>query len=201
VGTGLELIGLGTCDVEGSIVAGGGFPATTVNYSFGTNPGLDVRKTESGPRIAGSTLAAGDEFVVTGAGLEPGSTVSVELHSSPVVLSTAIVGLGGTVLVPVKIPLDTLAGSHTVVAFGVSGTDGTTVLTRSAPIEVTSSGLAAAALAGTGIALALVPLLLSIALLLVAGATLLLSGRLGVFRLRRRRSLHEDAVAAESLAS
>ncbi len=59
-------------------------------------------------------------FVVSGSGLEPGSTVTIVLHSSPVTLATVTVGLDGSFSATVTLPTDLAAGTHTIIATGTS---------------------------------------------------------------------------------
>ena len=59
-------------------------------------------------------------FVVSGSGLEPGSTVTIVLHSSPVTLATVTVGPDGSFSTTVTLPTDLAAGTHTIIASGTS---------------------------------------------------------------------------------
>lgn len=59
-----------------------------------------------------SSYQPGDETDLSGSGLPPGSTVTGELHSTPVVLGTTIVKPDGTFLLHVKVPMDTEPGAH-----------------------------------------------------------------------------------------
>lgn len=63
---------------------------------------------------------------MTGKNFKPGSTATFTLHSDPVVLGTAVVGVDGTVSLTAKVPANVPAGAHTVVITGL-GTDGETV--------------------------------------------------------------------------
>ena len=60
------------------------------------------------------------ETIVTGAGFKPGSTVEVWLFSTPILLGTTIVLQDGTFSLPVTVPGDLPAGSHTLQAEGLT---------------------------------------------------------------------------------
>ena len=60
------------------------------------------------------------ETIVTGAGFKPGSTVEVWLFSTPTLLGTTIVLQDGTFSLPVTVPGDLPAGSHTLQAEGLT---------------------------------------------------------------------------------
>jgi len=60
------------------------------------------------------------ETIVTGAGFKPGSTVEVWLFSTPILLGTTIVLQDGTFSLPVTVPGNTPAGSHTLQAEGLT---------------------------------------------------------------------------------
>ena len=60
------------------------------------------------------------ETIVTGAGFKPGSTVEVWLFSTPTLLGTTIVLQDGTFSLPVTVPGNTPAGSHTLQAEGLT---------------------------------------------------------------------------------
>ncbi len=59
-------------------------------------------------------------FLVSGSGLEAGSTVTIVLHSSPVTLATVTVGPDGSFSTTVTLPTDLAAGTHTIIASGTS---------------------------------------------------------------------------------
>ena len=65
-------------------------------------------------------LNSGAETTVTGAGFKPGSTVEVWLFSTPTLLGTTIVLQDGTFSLPVTVPGNTPAGSHTLQAEGLT---------------------------------------------------------------------------------
>ena len=65
-------------------------------------------------------LNSGAETTVTGAGFKPGSTVEVWLFSTPTLLGTTIVLQDGTFSLPVTVPGDLPAGSHTLQAEGLT---------------------------------------------------------------------------------
>ncbi|MGO7983483.1 hypothetical protein ACC691_37170, partial [Rhizobium johnstonii] len=80
------------------------------------------------------TVVAGGEFVVNGAGFTPGDDLGVWLHSTPVLLGTAVVGSDGTVSYTVTIPANTPAGVHHIVFVNKNGVEYT-----SADITVTAA--------------------------------------------------------------
>ena len=65
-------------------------------------------------------LNLGAETIVTGVGFKPGSTVEVWLFSTPTLLGTTIVLQDGTFSLPVTVPGDLPAGSHTLQAEGLT---------------------------------------------------------------------------------
>ena len=65
-------------------------------------------------------LNLGAETIVTGVGFKPGSTVKVWLFSTPTLLGTTIVLQDGTFSLPVTVPGDLPAGSHTLQAEGLT---------------------------------------------------------------------------------
>jgi hypothetical protein len=58
----------------------------------------------------------GDTFTITGKGLPPGSTVSFELHSTPVSIGSTVVKPDGTFSLTGTIPADIPAGAHQIIA-------------------------------------------------------------------------------------
>lgn len=65
-------------------------------------------------------LKSGAETTITGAGFKPGSTVEVWLFSAPTLLGTTIVLQDGTFSLPVTVPGNLPAGSHTLQAEGLT---------------------------------------------------------------------------------
>jgi len=65
-------------------------------------------------------LNSGAETTVTGVGFKPGSTVEVWLFSTPTLLGTTIVLQDGTFSLPVTVPGNIPAGSHTLQAEGLT---------------------------------------------------------------------------------
>ncbi|HEY5024774.1 MAG TPA: fibronectin type III domain-containing protein, partial [Acidimicrobiales bacterium] len=59
-------------------------------------------------------------FVVSGSGLEPGSTVTIVLHSTPVTLATVTVGPDGAFSTTLTLPSGLAPGTHTIIASGIS---------------------------------------------------------------------------------
>jgi len=142
-----------------------------------TTPGAvsDDALTESarGPIAAPDSSVAGGTVTVTVGANYTGATVSVWLHSTPVLLATTTVTSAGTV--QVTIPTNTAAGAHRIV---VVAADGTLVGWDDITVTAASTG-SPGALANTGIDTGMASI--SALLLLLAGATVLVTRR----RIRR----------------
>lgn len=150
----LRAIGVGLCTVTATAVGDDlTEPGTAVVSGTVTGPPTDVVlqvKTPLGSKAAAAPVAA------TAAGLQPGSELVLEVHSTPVVIGRTVVGPDGTATVTGTLP--TLeAGDHHLVAIG-TGLDGQPVTTRTS-FAVSTGGeitrienrtLPAAALASTG---------------------------------------------------
>lgn len=63
----------------------------------------------------GGALVVGKSIEVDGTGFEPGTPLSVELHSDPVVLGTATADAAGAFTLSATVPAGTKPGKHTVV--------------------------------------------------------------------------------------
>lgn len=83
-----------------------------------------------------SSVAAGGQVTLSGAGFMPGSAVTVDLHSSPVRLTTTAADDTGMLHTTVTIPTNTAPGVHQLVVTG-AGPDG--VRTLVASISVTAA--------------------------------------------------------------
>ncbi len=99
-----------------------------------------------------STLSPGDTVEIEGEDAPAGSTVTVELHSTPVTIGTTTANSDGTFAVTAIIPDDTEAGDHHLVVV-VTPTDGTAPTTIEQPVTVvvpdsTDAGTAAENSAG-----------------------------------------------------
>jgi 5'-nucleotidase len=117
--------------------------------------------------LGARTVAQGGSLTVTGSGFVAGETVSVELHSTPVLLAEVAVAQDGTFTAQVTVPAGASVGAHTVVATAESGT-------ASAELTVTAAAGTPAALAQTGAQVAGIVLL---ALVLVGAGTWLVVRR------------------------
>lgn len=82
-----------------------------------------------------SNYAAGESIVVNGDGVDPGSEVGVELHSSPVTLGTVDADADGNYRLKATLPDDVSPGKHTVVVTATA--DGAEV-TSSMTITITA---------------------------------------------------------------
>jgi hypothetical protein len=124
-----------------------------------------------GSVLAPSSVVAGGAVTVTVGGQFGGDSVSVWLHSTPVLLDTTTVTASGTVRVVV--PAATAAGAHRIAVVAADGTligwDDITVTAKSAS--------AGAALASTGVDSTITAV--GALLLLLAGATVLTARRRG----------------------
>ena len=67
-----------------------------------------------------ASVAPGADLTVSGDGFEPGETVALELHSTPVSLGTAVADADGALSVTVTIPADAELGAHVVAASGAA---------------------------------------------------------------------------------
>jgi len=125
---------------------------------------------------ASSTISAG--------GLKVGSTYTLTMHSTPVILYTGTIGASGGFTWKVALPADTPAGAHTLILTGVAP-DGSTMTARAwftlgangKMLAISYSG--PTALASTGASDPALPLGIALSLLLF--------GSLAVIVARRRR--------------
>jgi len=83
--------------------------ASTVNPATGRIPAVSVSQLQ---------VAPGDSIQVSVQGFTPGEQVRIELHSTPVLLSTVTAGSDGTAGSTVTIPVGTEAGQHTITVVG-----------------------------------------------------------------------------------
>lgn len=139
--------------------------------------------------VSDATLEPGQLITISGDGFQPFEEVRIELHSTPVLLTTVRADANGRFSVQVAVPSGTPVGAHTVWAFGtVSGRQAPTPVSVSAPLPASggasaqpspapvSSGTARASLPRTGGEL---PVGFAVAgvLLMLAGAGLYGRGR------------------------
>jgi|GEM_PF-3551025 len=83
--------------------------ATPIVVTFGSDT--------SNP-ITSATKAPGQTLEVSGKDFQPNSEITIELHSTPVVLKTMTASAQGTFSTTVTIPADTPLGSHQIVVLG-----------------------------------------------------------------------------------
>ena len=83
------------------------------------------------PATSTTTPSAGESITITGDGFAPNTTLTIELHSTPVVLATTQTDSAGNYSVIVVIPADTPPGAHEIVARGLgpNGEERTSVVT------------------------------------------------------------------------
>ena len=97
-----------------------------------------------------TSVQAGGTVDVTGTGFLSEENVRIELHSTPVVLSTVVAGALGDVSTTVTIPAGTASGAHQIVLIGEeSGRTASAALTVTDP-TLGSAGGADGAAAGKG---------------------------------------------------
>jgi len=119
-----------------------------------------------------SSIGSGGSLTVTGSNFVPGETITLDLHSTPVMLDTTAADGTGAFTATVTIPSDAPPGAHTIVATGASGDAASTAITLVSSISTTG---ATPALAFTGADIAAVSAVGAVALAL--GGMLVLTGR------------------------
>jgi alpha-L-fucosidase len=75
------------------------------------------------PSVSTSTPTAGGTMTISGDGFAPGASLTIVLHSDPVVLATATADANGAYSATVTIPVETTPGTHQIVVSGL-GPDG-----------------------------------------------------------------------------
>lgn len=155
----------------------------------GTKPGYETETviSDATAEVLASIEASnpvpqpGESLTVTGEGFGAGESVLLELHSEPVVLGTATADETGSFTFEVKIPADTPAGAHQIIAIGQeTGRTASTGITVVAPAPVTPpTGGSPSGLSATGIALPIGT---------IGAAALLIMLGLGVYAVRGRRT-------------
>ena len=132
-----------TTSPPSSAPAGGTTPAPSTG-SLRPSPAPPTGGGPSTPTTPVSTTAAisvpsavvgpGTSLPVSGSGFAPGSTVQLELHSTPTSVGSVVVGSDGTFSTSVTIPSDVEGGQHHVLVTGI-GADGG-VAAPEAPVAV-----------------------------------------------------------------
>ncbi|WDH79683.1 metallophosphoesterase [Microbacterium esteraromaticum] len=123
------------------------------------------------------SVAAGGEVTISASGLAAGEAATIELHSDPVVLATAVADASGELSATVTIPATTEPGTHEIVLVAASGESaGVEIVVVAA--DVASPG-ESGDLAATGSSL-------PVGLLLGGGVLLAVGGAVTFFALRRR---------------
>ena len=85
-------------------------PTTTIPFRFA--PGYTAA---DGSPVDLTTMTAGTVLTMTGSGATPGATITLELHSTPILLGSTVVAADGTYRLTVTLPAG-VTGSHTLVA-------------------------------------------------------------------------------------
>lgn len=121
--------------------------------------------------------AAGEPITVTGANFTPGQTVTLELHSDPRVVGSAVVQSDGTFSTQVTIPSD-LYGQHLLITTGGTPSCGVDPYVE---LQISASQIAGEAigpnsggssgLSSTGVQIALLLAIAAFALVVGAGVT------------------------------
>lgn len=202
-------VGAGVADATASMtINGAAVTSATVPLQVGENTVTIVTVAEDGITTATTTVvitrpeaskpsvdidlgfkagdtAAGAPFTMTGRNLLPGSSATVTMHSTPVVLARGTVLADGTVVLSARIPAGAEQGAHRLV-FDGTAVDGTAV-TSTAWFTVLADGtigavsltgpVALSALPVTGVD-AVVPAMLGTAAAALGALLLMLGGAL-----------------------
>src|SRR3954452_21870015 len=83
--------------------------------------------------VSASAVVPGQTITDSGTGYQPNETVTITLHSDPVVLGTATGDSSGAWSTQVMIPSDTSLGTHTITAIGTAGNFASVTITVVAP--------------------------------------------------------------------
>lgn len=153
--------------------------ATGLAVSTSANAQPYVQETFTSP----PTAAGGQPITITGSGWVPGETITLTLHSDPMVLGTTTADASGDWSVTVTIPTSATCGEHTITATGSatnraadqpkSESHGITItppcvqpsVSTTPPSSVSVTGVAAMGIGALGV------------VLLVGGGVMLLLGR------------------------
>ena len=131
-----------------------------------------------GLQLSTSVATPGSTIGVTGEGWAPGTTETISIMSSPVVLGTAVANGQGDFTTSDTIPLNASLGSHEIVATGPSEANPAQPLTLSANLTVVASTAAQPAAAATQPFTGWdtrAPLLASLALVVAGSAAVLIA--------------------------
>lgn len=146
--------------------------ADHASYVIGSAPTGRIAAPTLGASLG--TVQAGDSLTIEAWGLLLGEEYTVELHSDPVVLGTAVSGLDGTISKSFTIPASTPAGEHTIVLLR----EGVQVAELSLAVTAATAPNPAPVIAATGADADLTAMALLTALtFLAAGAMLVISRR------------------------
>ena len=124
---------LGYQALTGALIRWSNRDQPTVDRHTVTQP---VRtETSADPTGTQETHTRGDAIHVTADGFAPGSTVQLELHSTPRALATGIANADGTVDFVSAVPTDTPTGRHHLVMSGVDKTGEPRTVTAALDVE------------------------------------------------------------------
>jgi hypothetical protein len=166
-------------------------PTTSHNTSAPITPTTTSHTSGAAPSITldSSVLTPGSVLGVTVSGAPAEATLTVTLHSDPVLLGSMVTGPDGSAHAEFTIPVTTAVGEHmiAVAAPGLSLEAPLTVVaveaTETTSTIVAASTTTAPSLAATGAPAATIPMAVGGAGMVLAGAGLLLVGR----RMRRHQ--------------
>ncbi|MGY2063980.1 hypothetical protein [Blastococcus sp. SYSU DS0619] len=204
--------GAATCSTTGTScvlggVAGVGYTITVVPISADGVEGTPATVTTRGgvaapvvpatpPADAELTLTttdgditeaeAGQEITVIGTGFLAHSTVTIVIHSTPIVLGTVTTDATGSFRKAVTVPLTLEAGTHSLVAYGVDPQGDPHALRLDVVVEAAAAPAAGAPSGGDG-ALAYTGTSIDPFQVSLIGAGLVLAGALALVGVRRRR--------------
>ena len=118
--------------------------------------------------VSSTSVAPGSKVTIAGSGFAAYSTISLYVHSSPVLLATTTADANGAISASVSLPASLPPGDHTLTATGPAPGGGTSTLTVA--ISVGGRGEKSGGMSGTVGAAAVSGVLL---LALVGGLTIL----------------------------
>ncbi|PZQ87648.1 MAG: hypothetical protein DI534_14345 [Leifsonia xyli] len=175
---------------KAALAASGSTQAQIDAAAVALGSALDALAEPGTPTIETSgALVAGGRITVTGTAFEPGTAITVELHSDPVVLGTTTVGAGGAFSLAATIPAGTPAGQHSLVVLAGGTQLATLAVTIRAAVDggggtgTGPAGPGTRPLASTGLDAAGI-------WMGGAAAALLLAAGIVLVTVRRRRSQH-----------
>ncbi len=117
---------------NGSAASSVATPETSVPQALGTTPSPPASAPSLG--LTARTLHKGDQLTVSGSGFQPSAPITIEFHSTPIVLARTHADDRGDFTVTVAVPTDASPGTHHFVATGPGPNGAQTLLV--APVSV-----------------------------------------------------------------